>query len=149
MSILEVDHAQMPFSLLLEADPSEKQVLSYLPHCRCYVAEVEGRVVGVCAIKPLADGATYELMNIAVGPKQQGVGSRLLNGVIAIVKAMGANKLLVGTGTFGYQLTFYQRAGFRVVAVDRDFFLHHYDEPIVESGIQHKNMLRLELDFVS
>jgi hypothetical protein len=49
----------------------------------------------------------------------------------------------VGTGTFGYQLAWYQRAGLRVQAVVRDFFLDQYDEPIVEDGIRHRDMLRL------
>ncbi|WP_331435775.1 hypothetical protein [Photobacterium gaetbulicola] len=51
----------------------------------------------------------------------------------------------MGTGTFGYQLAFYQREGFRVVGIDKDFFLDHYDEPVMENGIQHKDMLRLQL----
>ena len=147
MNIREVDYTQLPLAMLLEADPSEKQVLSYLTRCHCFLAEADGEAVGVCAVLPLADGMSYELMNIAVGPKQQGIGSKLLEGVIAIVKTMDTKRLLVGTGTFGCQLTFYQRAGFRVVSVDKDFFLRNYDEPIYEHGIQHKDMLRLELRF--
>ncbi|WP_198422013.1 hypothetical protein [Stenotrophomonas acidaminiphila] len=42
---------------------------------------------------------------------------------------------------------FYQRHGFRVFQVDRDFFLRNYDEAIVEDGIQHRDMLRLALDY--
>jgi len=55
--------------------------------------------------------------------------------------------VVVGTGTYGYQLGFYQRQGFRVDRIDKDFFLKHYPEPIVEDGIQHKDMLRLTLEF--
>ncbi len=62
---------------------------------------------------------------------------------------MGARRLEVGTGTFGYQLTWYQRNGFRVFAVERDFFLANYEEPIYENGIQLKDMLRLAVDYKS
>jgi protein-L-isoaspartate O-methyltransferase len=60
---------------------------------------------------------------------------------------MGARRLEVGTGSFGYQLAWYQRAGFRVFAVERDFFLDNYEEPIFEDGIQLKDMLRLAVDY--
>jgi hypothetical protein len=63
------------------------------------------------------------------------------------VKESGAKQLVVGTGTFGYQLTFYQRQGFRVESINKDFFLENYTEPVIENGIQHKDMFRLILEF--
>ncbi len=53
----------------------------------------------------------------------------------------------VGTGSFGYQLAFYQRHGFRVTSIDRDFFARNYPEPIFEDGIQLFDMLRLTLRY--
>jgi len=90
-------------------------------------------------------------MSIAVSPERQrtGIGSKLLEHVVANVHDMGARRLEVGTGTFGYQLTWYQRNGFRVFAVERDFFLANYEEPIYENGIQLKDMLRLAVDYKS
>ena len=146
MKISEVDYKELPLSLLLEADPSEQKIGKYLPRSICFVAREKEEAVGVCAVLPLGEHV-YELMNIAVGPKQKGIGTQLLSSVIVSVKAMGARKLLVGTGTFGYQLAFYQRAGFRVISVDQDFFLRNYDEAIFEDGIQHKDMLKLEIEF--
>ena len=136
-------------SLLLDADPNEEKVASYLPNSQCYGAFEKGKCIAVCVLLPLEEN-TFELINIAVAPDFQakGIGSQLLNHVIQAVKAVPARKLVLGTGTFGYQLTFYQRAGFRVCSVDRDFFLKNYPEPIYENGIQHKDMLRLELDLV-
>jgi hypothetical protein len=54
---------------------------------------------------------------------------------------------VVGTGTFGYQLAFYQRHGFRVTSIDRDFFIKNYSEPIFEDGIQLFDMLRFALKY--
>ena len=134
-------------SLLLEADPNEDKVASYLPDSRCYGAFTGDECIGICVLLPMEEN-TFELINIAVAPDSQarGTGSRLLNHVIQSMKAAQVKKLILGTGTFGYQLTFYQRAGFRVCSVDKDFFLKNYPEPIYENGIQHKDMLRLELD---
>ena len=41
----------------------------------------------------------------------------------------------------------YQPEGFRVFAVERDFFLVNYEEPIYENGIQLKEMLRPAVDY--
>lgn len=120
---------------------------SYLPESLCYGAFVESKCIAVCVVLPQAD-ETFELINIAVAPNTQakGIGSQLLNHVIGAMKEKNARKIVLGTGTFGYQLAFYQKAGFRVLSVDRDFFLNNYPEPIFENGIQHKDMLRLELN---
>lgn len=138
----------LPMRLLLEADPSERQVRSYLVNSRCYRAVLDGQTVAVCVLQDKSDGV-YELMNIAVDPDFQklGAGSKLLQFVIDDAQHSGSRRLELGTGTFGYQLAFYQKAGFRVDGVDRDFFLINYDEPIYENGIQHKDMLRLVIEF--
>lgn len=135
-------------SLLLLADPSERKVRSYLPAARCFAARLDGGIAGVCAVVPRAPGS-HELMNIAVDParQQRGIGARLLAHVIDTYRREGAARLEVGTGAFGYQLAFYQRHGFRVFQVERDFFLRNYDEAIIEDGIQHRDMLRLAIDY--
>lgn len=134
--------------LLLLADPSEDAVKEYLNQSRCFVASIDGVIVGSCVLKPIA-GGMIELMNIAVSPshQQSGIGTRLLRRIIDKVRESGAKGLEVGTGTFGYQLTFYQRQGFRADRIDKEFFLRNYPKPIVEDGVQHKDMLRLTLKF--
>ena len=148
MEIQEVPHTEAPIELLLEADPSVAKIKASLPGSRCFVANLQGKQVGACVVQRIAP-AVYELMSIAVSPEHQrtGIGSKLLQHVVATVHGMGARRLEVGTGTFGYQLAWYQREGFRVFAVERDFFLVHYDEPIYENGIQLKDMLRLAVEY--
>ena len=88
-----------------------------------------------------------ELLNISTYPEHQGsgVGKALMNAIIQYLRKEGVGLLKLGTGTFGYQLSFYQKLGFRVVEVEKDYFLRHYPEPIFENGIQHKDRLILEL----
>ncbi|MDQ7730634.1 GNAT family N-acetyltransferase [Halomonas sp. SpR8] len=135
-------------NLLLLADPSEEAIKKYLNYSRCFLAYVNDVVVGVCVLKPIA-GGMVELMNIAVSSsyQQRGIGTQLLRNIIDKVKESGEKGLEVGTGTFGYQLAFYQRQGFRVKSIDKDFFLKNYPEPIMENGVQHQDMLRLTLEF--
>lgn len=150
MSLLirEVPSTDAPIDLLLLADPSEAKVRASLAGARCYVAVHDGDTVGTCVLQEQAPGI-YELMSIAVRPALQrgGVGSALLRRVIDDCDQAGATVLDVGTGAFGYQLAFYQRHGFRVREIDRDFFVRNYPEPIFEDGIRHFDMLRLSLSF--
>jgi GNAT superfamily N-acetyltransferase len=148
VEIQEVPYTKAPIELLLEADPSVEKIKAYLPRSRCFVAMLQGKPVGAYVVQRIAP-AVYELMSIAVSPEYQrkGIGSKLLKYAVTTVHDLGARRLEVGTGTFGYQLTYYQREGFRVFAVERDFFLVNYDEPIYEHGIQLKDMLRLAVEY--
>ncbi len=137
---------ELPLPLLMLADPSPARIRGYLAGALCLVAEEAGEVAGACVLNRL-DDATLELFNIAVDPAEQGqgVGAALLRRALDEARARGFTRVELGTGTFGYQLAFYQRAGFRVESVVKNHFLDHYDEPVIESGIQHKDQLRLGL----
>jgi len=147
-TIREIHPTQAPLELLLIADPSEEKIRSYLSGSRCFVASTDGVTVGACVVQALDAGA-HELMAIAVHPAHQraGHGTALLKFVIEFFRDSGARQLEVGTGTFGYQLAFYQRQGFRVDRIDHDFFVQNYPEPIFEDGIQLFDMLRLTLSY--
>lgn len=136
------DH--IPMDLFLLADPAEKSILGYLPDSLVYIAKIKEETVGGYILQPIGP-AKYELKNIAVMPgyQNQGIGGELLRHLFGVVKELNGESIEVGTGTFGYQLSFYQRAGFRADRIDKDFFLLNYKEAIFENGIQHKDMLRL------
>lgn len=148
MKIEEVSGLKVPMAILLEADPSVERVRSYLEHSKCYVATLDGEEIGAYVLKELSLGI-YELMNIAVAPEFQrrGHGSELLSHVMNSAKDLGAHRLELGTGTFGYQLAYYQKAGFRPFSLEVGFFLENYKEPIFENGIQHKDMMRMAITF--
>lgn len=135
-------------TILLEADPSVERVRSYLEHSKCYVAALDVEEIGAYVLKELSLGI-YELMNIAVAPEFQrrGHGSELLSHAVNSAKDLGAHRLELGTGTFGYQLAYYQKAGFRPFSLEVGFFLENYEEPIFENGIQHKDMIRMAITF--
>ncbi|ACL06018.1 GCN5-related N-acetyltransferase [Desulfatibacillum aliphaticivorans] len=148
IQIKETAPSEAPMDLLLQADPSISKVKGYLNQSRCFIASLNGESVGACIVQPLSSGV-HELMNISVAPEhqQKGVGRKLLQHVIESIRNANAERLEVGTGTFGYQLAFYQREGFRVDFIDKGFFLLNYEEPIFEDGIQLKDMLRLAITF--
>ncbi|WP_395025627.1 GNAT family N-acetyltransferase [Comamonas odontotermitis] len=148
LHIQEIPAPEAPMALLLLADPSEDKIRAYLPGSRCFVASNGAEMVAACVVQPLG-GGIHELMSIAVSPahQKQGHGAALLQWVIDFFRNAGAHQLEVGTGSFGYQLAFYQRHGFRVSGIERDFFVNNYPAPIFEDGIQLLDMLRLTLSY--
>lgn len=137
-----------PMGLLLEADPSEKNIDQYLSTSKCYAATLKEEIVGVCLVGPLSP-TRLELYNIAIKPslQGQGVGGLLLDYLLETIRSTNHQDVIkqieLSTGSFGHQLTFYQRHGFRVDHVVKDHFLINYSEPLYENGVQHKDMLRL------
>ncbi|PRS81019.1 MULTISPECIES: GNAT family N-acetyltransferase [unclassified Bacillus (in: firmicutes)] len=139
----------LPMDLLLLADPSKEKVLVYVQSGSCYAAFHEEDVIGVYVLSSLSQH-TVEIMNVAVKESWQGkgIGKQLIRHAIAEAKAAGFHRIEIGTGNSSIQqLALYQKCGFRLTSIDRDFFLKHYDEPIYENGIQCMDMVRLSLTF--
>ncbi|ELI6434416.1 MULTISPECIES: GNAT family N-acetyltransferase [Aeromonas] len=146
VTFIEIDPDQLPLTLLLEADPSEQRIAAYLPDALGFGACKDDEIVGACVANCIGE-QIVEIFNIAVAPEyqQRGIGSDLLRFVLESLAEKGVRHVEIGTGSFGHQLTNYQRHGFRVDAVVKDHFLTHYPEPLIENGIQHRDMLRLSL----
>lgn len=123
MEYIECAPSLVPMALLLEADPCEDTIRNYLSDSWCFVAIEADTIVGASIVKPVTDDEV-ELFNIAVLPQFQGqsIGSTLLAFTLSQLKLKGAQRVVLGTGSFGYQLTFYQRAGFRVDSVIKNHF---------------------------
>jgi ribosomal protein S18 acetylase RimI-like enzyme len=120
-------------------------VKEYIKRGQCFVAEINGQIIGVYVLLPTRP-ETIELVNIAVDEKQQGkgIGKQLVLHAVENAKQQGYKTMEIGTGNSSIrQLALYQKCGFRITGVDRDFFVKHYPEPIFENGIQCRDMIRL------
>jgi ribosomal protein S18 acetylase RimI-like enzyme len=136
---------QPPLNLLLLADPSEEMVSAYLKNSFCLVAELDSSVIGVIALLPKSTD-NVEIMNIAVDVNLhgKGIGRKLIKYGIETAKQKGFKRVEIGTGNSSIgQLALYQKAGFRIIGIDHDFFIRNYPEPIYENGIQCRDMIRL------
>jgi len=137
-----------PFELLLLADPSRKLVEEYLRRGYCFIGSLNDQVIGVYVLLPTRPD-TVELVNVAVDERHQGkgLGKRLVKHALRMAAGLGFKTIEVGTGNSGVgQLALYQKCGFRITGVDRDFFARHYDEEIFENGIRVIDMIRLSQD---
>lgn len=101
--------------------------------------------MGVYVLFPLSE-TTVEIKNIAVAEnvRGQGYGRQLLQHALAESARRGFEFVEIGTGNSSLgQLALYQKCGFRLYAIDKDFFRKNYPEPIVENGIECRDMIRL------
>lgn len=141
---LQPDEAP-PMDLLLLADPSRKIIEAYLTRAECFVMENQNQLIGTYILLPTRP-ETVELVNIAVQENFQnkGIGKQLIRHALERAKEQGFQTLEVGTGNSSIaQLAFYQKCGFRITGVDRDFFVKHYEEELMENGIPCRDMIRL------
>ncbi|RIZ60183.1 GNAT family N-acetyltransferase [Paraclostridium bifermentans] len=143
-----VEYIEIPYELLYLADPSKESINDYISRGDLYVAYIENEVVGAYVILKTRS-LTAEIMNISVKEayQQKGIGKVLIEHAISTSKNLNIKTLEVGTGNSSiYQLAFYQKCGFRIVGVDKDFFKKHYNEKIVENGIECIDMIRMSMD---
>ncbi|MFS0785913.1 GNAT family N-acetyltransferase [Shouchella sp. 1P09AA] len=139
----------VPYDLLLLADPNQALVDAYLNQGNCYVLEINKQIVG-CYVLLKTRPQTIEIINIAVTKQMhgRGYGKALLAHAIEKSKEAGYQTIEIGTSNSSInQLAFYQKYGFRMDYIDRGFFLRHYDEEIWEDGIQALDMVRLSMHF--
>ncbi|CAM3740833.1 hypothetical protein MEZE111188_06385 [Mesobacillus zeae] len=149
MQIRQLDnHKQAPLDLLLLADPSQQLVEEYIKRGKCFAAYSGENVVGVYVLLPTRPD-TIELVNVAVAVDHQGkgIGKQLVNHAVRQAQLLGFKTIEVGTGNSSVaQLALYQKCGFRITGVDKDFFIRHYTEEIFENGMQVVDMIRLSQD---
>jgi len=138
-----------PMPLLLNADPSQDLVEDYLSRGLCLVAELGNEIIGALILMSTGK-STMEIMNVSVSDSMQnrGIGTALISRAVEEAKSRGTQILEIGTGNPGFgQLYLYQKCGFRISGVDRDFFRRNYPERIYENGLECRDMIRLTMEF--
>lgn len=136
---------QIPYELLLLADPSKDLIDEYLKLSEIFTAKQNDEILGVAVLYPLTI-ETVEIKNVAVKPEfqGQGIGSYLIENVVQVASLNGQKSICIGTANSSIgQLYLYQKLGFEITDLKRNFFIDNYADPIFESGIQAKHMLIL------
>jgi ribosomal protein S18 acetylase RimI-like enzyme len=137
----------IPWRLLLDADPSRKEIRKYLSRGELWLCDINGKIVGAMVLMQTRVDVC-EIMNIATDPsfRGKGLGSALLAKARKRAKELKARLLHVGTGNNSFrQLQFYQRFGFRVCGINRDFFVGRYSRTYEKDGVVLRDMIRMEM----
>jgi len=137
--------------LLLLADESLEQVRSYMHGGELYAFVGPDEVAAGIVLTLPAEQNSVELKAVAVDTTQQnrGIGRRMLAAVIEELRRRGVRRAIVGTANAGIgQLAYYQKAGFRLLRIERDFFSPARGYPAVmqDNGIRLRDMVWMDLD---
>ena len=138
-------NAPIPYELLLLADPSKDLVEEYIKCSELFIAIRNDETIGVIVLFPLT-AETTEIKNIAVKSEfqGQGIGSYLIKNVIERALLNKQESICIGTANSSVgQLLLYQKLGFEITEIKRNFLIANYSEPIYENGIQAIDMLVL------
>lgn len=128
--------------LLLLGDEQESMIDRYLNHGNLFVGfTAEERPIAVAVVTEEGDGV-LELKNLAVDEafQHQGLGSRMIEYICDNYRPL-YHTLFVGTGDSERTISFYRKNGFHYSHTVADFFVKHYDHPIVEEGKRLCDML--------
>jgi ribosomal protein S18 acetylase RimI-like enzyme len=139
------DDENIPYELLLLADPSKEMIDVYLKHSRVFVATLNANIIGAFVFFPLSANSV-EIKNIAVKSELQGkgVGQLLLDYATEAARKENFKSICIGTANSSIgQLYLYQKKGYEITGIIKNFFIDHYPEPFYENGIQAKHMIML------
>ena len=135
------DHKKALLPLLLLADEQEDMIDRYLERGQMYALEAEGDAAAVIVVTDEGNGL-LEIKNLAVSQAYQGKGyGRMMIRYIEERYSDRYHTLLVGTGDSPLTVPFYERCGFVRSHAIKDFFTEHYDHPIIEGGVQLRDMV--------
>ena len=112
-------------SLFTEADDSESEIARYRNLGEVLVARRHGAIVGHAQVVEMDEPGEFELKSLAVLEeyRSQGIGAALVGSVIDFCRGREARLLVVATAAASIPaLQFYQRQGFRIRRVVRDFY---------------------------
>jgi ribosomal protein S18 acetylase RimI-like enzyme len=110
--------------LLREAEDSMSEIESYLDVGDLFLYTDRETVIGHVLVTPLGPDE-QELKNLAIveGRRRLGFGRSMIGAVLAELRARGVRRVEVATsGADTGNLEFYQRCGFRLLRIERDYF---------------------------
>lgn len=131
--------------LLTIADESEEIVKEYMNLGDLFAIRLNEKTIGV-ALFIEASPQIIELKNIALLPEYRGkgYGKEVISKAIKLYKDKTYKKMMVGTANSSIEnIAFYQKIGFRMTHIKRDFFAK-YPESIIENGIRALDMIVFE-----
>ena len=134
--------------LIRLADDSESQIESAIDDGTAYVVEDGAPPIGVVLVLDHAEGER-ELRYVAIATSHQrkGLGRAMLADVGEAERERRTQRLLVGTSCADTgNLDFYQRCGYRLLSIERDYFTpaRGYPPDFVINGLPAIDMVWMD-----
>lgn len=144
LRVVEVPAGQRdPYRPLMElADDSEAEIKGYRERGVLFGLEhAEGGAIrGMVLVDAYDPPPTMRLLSVAIAQDHQrrGLGTQLVQQVLDRLRARGCRRVVVSTASSSVGvLAFYQRLGFRMLKIERDWFCPErgYPAGLEENGI--------------
>ena len=137
------DEVESLIPILLEAEPSRRALRYSLRNMSdaAYRLDVDGELAGAATMR--WRGEPCEIIELAIAPSRQGqgLGREMVNYLTIEARRRGQTRVIVGTATTSVgNILFYQKCGFRLDSIRPDYFWYH-DPPLVEHGIEVRDMI--------
>jgi ribosomal protein S18 acetylase RimI-like enzyme len=137
-------------ALFAEADDSEDQIATYRDLGEVLVAVDQGEIIGHAQVVGTDEHGIFEIKSLAVREdlRSQGVGAKLVAAACDHCRERGGRLVVLATAAASIPaLQFYQRQGFRVQRVIRDFYSPERGyRPLELNGICLRDEIILDLD---
>lgn len=151
IKIKKLTNELLPLDLLLKADPNEKLVKEYVEEGEVYLSFLDDEyfndeLVGV-AVTLKVNKNDLEIKNISIKDEFQNkkYAKKMIEFLTKLAKEEGYDNLIIATGNSSInQLALYQKCGFSIDYIKKDFFTLNYDEEIIENNIICKDMIVLK-----
>ncbi len=91
--------------------------------------------------------AELRAVAVAEAAQGQGVGTLMVHATLFVLGQRGVRRAVVGTASSGVrQIAFYQRCGFRLSHIERDYFSPEtgYPDELTENGIPIRDMVWMD-----
>lgn len=139
----KIDDKKKNLPLLLLADPEEEAIDKYLSQCEVFEFYYDDILIGQGALMEISP-VSCELKNMAIYEKyhKQGYGKKFLELLCEYYKE---KYLFITVGTSEQGIAFYQKCGFEISHIIKNFFVDNYSEPIFENGSQCIDMTYLKI----
>lgn len=135
--------------MLLEADEGEERIRAVLldPACTAYAAWLDDQLVGAAVVRwEQGDASEIIYIEVAAALRGRGYGKQIMQALKDELPQRGGCTLLVGTANASLEnIAFYQKCGFRMYEVRRDYFAY-IQPPVMEHGIVLRDMLVLRYE---
>lgn len=136
-------------SILHDADESDTRIRAALNDnaLYSYAAYEDGELIGAAVVQWGDAGVLgkSEIVLLAVIPARrgQGIGRQIIAALLGEARRRSVEVLLVGTGSYPVDnLAFYQKCGFRISHIRRDYF-DYVQPPIIVDGVMLRDMVVL------
>ena len=141
------DDEEALLSILRAADEDDERVLAALndSSLSCYVARESDNqnLIGATLVR-WSDESEIVYLAVVMERHGHGIGRAIIAAVMQSAAERGVEKLLVGTDNASLgNIAFYQKCGFRMSHVRRDYFSYLTSSPH-SNGISIKDMLVLD-----